>query len=171
MRTIFILLLGATVLNIQEGRAQTINRLYGFWHVNHTGNIPKLPVPEEGEGKNMPPAEPELSKSYYVYLESSTAKAPVIKRLSINGVTYKTTVMRVQQLPAVYEYFDGMQLKKVTLVPKGRKNVFVVALTEKSGTIALKKGSSELMVEYTFGRNTRTIALKKMTVLPFSVVQ
>ncbi|MBL7727531.1 MAG: hypothetical protein JNM68_07600 [Dinghuibacter sp.] len=171
MRSFLILLFGALVLQTKQADAQTINKLYGFWHVNHTGSIPVIPVPEEGNGNNVPPPKAEPSRSYYVYFESSTTRAPLLRTVSINGVTYKTTVSSIQQLPAVYEYFDGMQSKKITLVPKGRKHVFVVALTEKSGTVPFKKGDSELKVSYNDGKRTKTIALKKMTVLPFSVVQ
>ena len=171
MRTIFI-----TVLMIifagQELTAQTITKIYGFWHINRMGNIPKLPVPEEGgeaNGNNKIPPHVEPSKSYYIYFESSQAKAPVIKSVVVNGRKYKTTVLKLQQLPAVYEYNDGIGSKKITLIPKGRKNVFVIALAEPTGAVKAKTGN-EVAIETLELRKTKTTYLKKMKELPSSVV-
>jgi hypothetical protein len=154
--------------------AQTITKIYGFWHANHVGNIPKLPPGEEaGTGNGNNPAETaKRPNSYYVFIESSTSRAPVIEWIYVQDKRYKTSVVKLQQLPAIYEYFDGISSKKITLVPKGRKHVFVVALIAPDGYIAYQSGvSNDIVVRYRNGKKGKTAVLKKMINLPSTVVQ
>jgi hypothetical protein len=172
MRTlIFILLVCGSITCSQ---AQTITRVYGFWHANHVGNIPKLPPAEESGsgGGNQPAPAAERPNSYYLYIESSQSKAPAIEWVFVKGMSYKASVTKLLQLPAEYEYYDGITSKKITLVPKGRKNVFIVSLIKPNGHVAYQAGvSKDIVVGYYVGKKSKMATLKKMTNLPSSVVQ
>jgi hypothetical protein len=173
MKKLFIALIG--LLMYMQLSAQSVKKIYAFWHVRHTGNIPKLPPVEEGDngGGRQPRAEtPPLQKSYYLYIECADAKAPVVSRVVFDGKIYNATVQKINTLPVEYEYFDGMKTDKITMVPKGRKNVYVVVLgEEKKDSLRMTERDYAVSIRYKTPKGEKLIQMKKAKELPPSVVQ
>lgn len=144
--------------------AQKITKAYGYWCVQMPGNIPV--VPEEANERNTPVYD--RHESYFVYVESSQAKAPLIKSVSVRGAMFKATAVKQEQLPV--EYYTGVDNKKISLVPKGRKNVYVVVLGEYMGAVPYKDGTNDMTIGYTDGNKSRWTVLSKMKQLPERIV-
>lgn len=164
-----IVLLMTVLLTAAVLHAQRITKVYGFWHYQPMGNIPKIPVEEGGGGGGVKTERPERRKIFYVYIESSAAKAPEIQKITLQGKVYTAAVQKIETLPAEYVYFDGRQESKITLVPKGRKNVFALALTESNETA--KAAGSGLTINYKPGKKMYKASLARMKELPMAVVQ
>jgi hypothetical protein len=166
-----LVLAAAMMILGQFSFAQKITKVYGYWHYQAMGNIPVIPVEEGGNGSNPPKMKkPERRKVYYMYVECSGTQAPAISKIMLLGKTFTATVQKITELPAVYEYFDGQKTQKIDLVPKGRKNVFVVMLNEtNAGGVQL--ASTEAIIEYKSGRVIKKAVLAKMKELPMPVVQ
>lgn len=144
--------------------AQKITKAYGYWHVQMPGNIPV--VPKEANEQNTPVYD--RHESYLVYVESDQAKAPLIKSVSIRGAMFKATAVKQEQLPV--EYYNGVDNKKIDLVPKGRKNVYVVVLGDYVGAVPYKDGTNDMTIGYTNGNKSSWFVLRKVKQLPERIV-
>lgn len=155
------------VLFVTQGvMAQTITRVYGYRTVTIPGNIPVVP-PENGKGE---PVVHDHAESYYIFVESNTGKAPVVKSVRINGALFRVLVQQ-QATPVVYEYFDGAEERRITLVPGKGKRVFSIILSGIFAGTRGKTGANELTVNYMNNGKMKMAVLKKIADLPVSVTQ
>lgn len=146
--------------------AQTITKVYGFWNSFIPGNIPVAP-PEYGKGDTI---TYDQSITYHIFIESSSAKAPVVKSVNIKGAECSTRLVK-QPVPATYTYNDGQQLRKITMVPKNRKNVYIVVIMDIIRQAGKRATTNELVITYLDKGRKKTAVLKKMTELPVSITQ
>jgi hypothetical protein len=163
----FLLLL-SLVGFLQMTDAQTITKIYGYWHYQAMGNIPRIPVEEGGDPKQA--KTPERRKTYYLYVACNSSKTPVFSKVIIEGRGYNVTVHKITTLPVSYTAFNGKQDSSITLVPRGRKNIYVLSLSE-SDAPAVQAAKTAVTIEYKSGNTIKKATLARMKELPMPVVQ
>jgi hypothetical protein len=156
-------------LSFNAAVGQSVTKVFAYYYIQNTGTVPNRLPRDNAEGNATQEITQSRGKQYLIYLSSATTKKPRIISVRIKNNTYrKIRLTPLADTDVVYDYNDGMQNLKKTIVPKGTRNIFIVDLGLPTPDTKLIPRKNENEIIYLLGRR-RVTQKFELTELPSSL--